>query len=102
MKFHFEKFGQILHCVVTSEPTAEFQGHGFIVFKHSRMVRMALAGRPHFIDGVEIELEAVLPTEIFEEKGVEEETPVRDTQVLHEYEIQLYLNLLIFSFFLNK
>lgn len=59
---HFEQFGEVLDCVVIKDPTTKMsRGFAFITFRSLQMVDEAQRGRPHIIDGKEVETKRVVP-----------------------------------------
>ncbi|GFW42605.1 heterogeneous nuclear ribonucleoprotein 87F [Trichonephila clavipes] len=64
LKAHFEKWGEIVDCVVMRDPhTRKSRGFGFITYKRAHMVDDAQAARPHKIDGREVEPKRAVPRE---------------------------------------
>lgn len=64
LKSHFEKWGEIVDCVVMRDPhTRKSRGFGFITYKRAHMVDDAQAARPHKIDGREVEPKRAVPRE---------------------------------------
>ncbi|KAF8789624.1 Heterogeneous nuclear ribonucleoprotein A1 like protein [Argiope bruennichi] len=64
LKAHFEKWGEIVDCVVMRDPhTKKSRGFGFITYKRAHMVDDAQAARPHKIDGREVEPKRAVPRE---------------------------------------
>ena len=56
LKSHFEKWGEIVDCVVMRDPKKfRSRGFGFITYKNIYMADDARAARPHKIDGYEVE-----------------------------------------------
>lgn len=65
LKNHFEKWGEIVDCVVMRDPnTRRSRGFGFITFRNAHMVDDAQAARPHKIDGREVEPKRAVPREV--------------------------------------
>ncbi|KAG8197902.1 hypothetical protein JTE90_020281 [Oedothorax gibbosus] len=64
LKAYFEKYGEIVDCVVMKDPnTRRSRGFGFVTYKSSHMVDDAQAARPHTIDGREVEPKRAVPRE---------------------------------------
>lgn len=64
LKNHFEKWGEIVDCVVMRDPnTRRSRGFGFITYKSAHMVDDAQAARPHKVDGREVEPKRAVPRE---------------------------------------
>ncbi|XP_054706193.1 heterogeneous nuclear ribonucleoprotein A1, A2/B1 homolog isoform X2 [Uloborus diversus] len=64
LKSHFEKWGEIVDCVVMRDPhTRRSRGFGFVTFKRAHMVDDAQAARPHEVDGREVEPKRAVPRE---------------------------------------
>lgn len=64
LKSHFEKWGEIVDCVVMRDPhTRKSRGFGFITYKRAHMVDDAQGARPHKIDGREVEPKRAVPRE---------------------------------------
>lgn len=64
LKSHFEKWGEIVDCVVMRDPNSRrSRGFGFITYKNSHMVDDAQAARPHKVDGREVEPKRAVPRE---------------------------------------
>jgi len=64
LKGHFEKWGEIVDCVVMRDPnTKKSRGFGFITYRDASMVDEAQASRPHVIDGREVEPKRAVPRE---------------------------------------
>ena len=64
LKSHFEKWGEIVDCVVMRDPnTRRSRGFGFITYKNAHMVDDAQAARPHKVDGREVEPKRAVPRE---------------------------------------
>lgn len=65
LKNHFEKWGEIVDCVVMRDPnTRRSRGFGFITYKSAHMVDDAQAARPHKVDGREVEPKRAVPREV--------------------------------------
>ncbi|XP_055930450.1 heterogeneous nuclear ribonucleoprotein A1, A2/B1 homolog isoform X2 [Argiope bruennichi] len=64
LKAHFERWGEIVDCVVMRDPhTRKSRGFGFVTYKRAHMVDDAQAARPHEIDGREVEPKRAVPRE---------------------------------------
>lgn len=64
LKAHFEKWGDIVDCVVMRDPqTKRSRGFGFITYSKSTMVDEAQTARPHKVDGREVEPKRAVPRE---------------------------------------
>jgi len=64
LRAHFEKWGDIVDCVVMRDPqTKRSRGFGFITYTNSRMVDEAQRARPHKVDGREVEPKRAVPRE---------------------------------------
>lgn len=64
LKGHFQKWGEIVDCVVMRDPnTRRSRGFGFITYKNAHMVDDAQSARPHKIDGREVEPKRAVPRE---------------------------------------
>lgn len=64
LKAHFEKWGEIVDCVVMRDPqTKRSRGFGFITYSKSTMVDEAQTARPHKVDGREVEPKRAVPRE---------------------------------------
>ena len=65
LKNHFEKWGEIVDCVVMRDPnTKRSRGFGFITYKRAHMVDDAQNARPHIIDKREVEPKRAVPREV--------------------------------------
>ena len=64
LKDHFKEFGEITDAVVMKDPhTRRSRGFGFVTFDDSKAVEACLEGRPHVIDGREVEVKRAIPRE---------------------------------------
>jgi len=64
LRAHFEKWGDIVDCVVMRDPqTKRSRGFGFITYTNSKMVDEAQQARPHKVDGREVEPKRAVPRE---------------------------------------
>lgn len=64
LRAHFEKWGDIVDCVVMRDPqTKRSRGFGFITYINSKMVDEAQRARPHKVDGREVEPKRAVPRE---------------------------------------
>ncbi|XP_076309767.1 heterogeneous nuclear ribonucleoprotein A1-like 2 isoform X2 [Tachypleus tridentatus] len=64
LKEHFEKWGEIVDCVVVRDPnTRKSRGFGFITYKKAYMVDDAQAARPHKVNGRVVEPKRAVPRE---------------------------------------
>ncbi|KAK4337024.1 hypothetical protein RND71_044000 [Anisodus tanguticus] len=64
LRAHFEKWGEIVDCVVMRDPqTKRSRGFGFITYINSKMVDEAQKARPHKVDGREVEPKRAVPRE---------------------------------------
>ncbi|CAL1542584.1 unnamed protein product [Lymnaea stagnalis] len=62
LRTHFEKWGEIVDCVVMRDPnTKRSRGFGFITYKDSAMIDEAQTNRPHKIDNREVETKRAMP-----------------------------------------
>ncbi|XP_035829176.1 heterogeneous nuclear ribonucleoprotein 87F isoform X4 [Aplysia californica] len=62
LKTHFEKWGEILDCVVMRDPMSKrSRGFGFITYKEVAMLDEAQRNRPHTIDGRDVETKRAMP-----------------------------------------
>lgn len=65
LKAYFNKYGEIVDCVVMKDPnTRRSRGFGFVTYKSAHMVDDAQAARPHTIDGREVEPKRAVPREV--------------------------------------
>ena len=64
LKDHFKEYGEITDAVVIKDPnTKRSRGFGFITFETSKSVDACLEGRPHELDGREVEVKQAIPRE---------------------------------------
>jgi len=64
LRAHFEKWGDIVDCVVMRDPQSKrSRGFGFITYINSKMVDEAQRARPHKVDGREVEPKRAVPRE---------------------------------------
>lgn len=64
LRAHFEKWGEIVDCVVMRDSqTKRSRGFGFITYTSSAMVDEAQKARPHKVDGREVEPKRAVPRE---------------------------------------
>ncbi|KAI1290285.1 Heterogeneous nuclear ribonucleoprotein 87F [Halotydeus destructor] len=64
LRAHFEKWGEIVDCVVMRDPqTKRSRGFGFITYSKSHMVDDAQTARPHKVDNREVEPKRAVPRE---------------------------------------
>lgn len=62
LRNHFERWGEIVDCVVMRDPnTKRSRGFGFITYKEASMIDEAQANRPHTIDNREVETKRAMP-----------------------------------------
>lgn len=65
LKQHFEKFGEVVDCVVKREPQSKrSRGFGFVIYASSLMVDRAQNARPHEVDGKEVQSKRVFSREV--------------------------------------
>lgn len=65
LKQHFERFGDVIDCVVMREPQSKrSRGFGFVIYKHSSMVDRAQEARPHKVDGREVQSKRAISREV--------------------------------------
>lgn len=65
LKQHFEKFGDVLDCVVMREPQSKrSRGFGFVIYANSLMVDKAQEARPHEVDGREVQSKRAISREV--------------------------------------
>jgi len=65
MKQHFEKFGDVIDCVVMREPQSKrSRGFGFVIYANSSMVDKAQEARPHEVDGREVQSKRAISREV--------------------------------------
>lgn len=64
LKQHFERFGEVIDCVVMREPQSRrSRGFGFVIYKDSSMVDRAQDARPHGIEGREVQSKRAISRE---------------------------------------
>ncbi|RWS29148.1 heterogeneous nuclear ribonucleoprotein A1: A2/B1-like protein [Leptotrombidium deliense] len=64
LREHFEKWGEIVDCVVMRDPqTKRSRGFGFITYSKASMVDDAQNARPHKVDNREVEPKRAVPRE---------------------------------------
>lgn len=62
LRQHFERFGEVIDCVVMREPhSRRSRGFGFVTYAKSSMVDKAQESRPHRVDGREVEPKRAIP-----------------------------------------
>lgn len=65
LKQHFEKFGDVIDCVVMREPQSKrSRGFGFVIYASSLMVDKAQNARPHEVDGREVQSKRAISREV--------------------------------------
>ena len=65
LKKHFEKFGDVIDCVVMREPQSKrSRGFGFVIYANSKMVDRAQEARPHEVDGREVQSKRAVSREV--------------------------------------
>ena len=65
LKEHFEKWGEVVDCIVMKDPqTKRSRGFGFITYKESQSIDDAQAERPHELDGRKVETKRAMPREV--------------------------------------
>lgn len=65
LKQHFEKFGDVIDCVVMREPQSKrSRGFGFVIYASSSMVDKAQDARPHEVDGREVQSKRAISREV--------------------------------------
>ena len=65
LRNHFEKWGELVDCVVMRDPQSKrSRGFGFITYKRAHMVDDAQNARPHVIDKREVEPKRAVPREV--------------------------------------
>lgn len=65
LKQHFERFGEVLDCVVMRDPQSKrSRGFGFIIYSSLSMVDKAQNSRPHDVDGREVQSKRAMPREV--------------------------------------
>lgn len=64
LKKHFDKFGEVLDCVVMREPQSKrSRGFGFVIYANSSQVDRAQEARPHEVDGREVQSKRAISRE---------------------------------------
>ncbi|KAK7492714.1 hypothetical protein BaRGS_00016019 [Batillaria attramentaria] len=62
LRGHFEKWGEIVDCIVMRDPqTKKSRGFGFITYKEASQLDDAQKNRPHKLDGREVETKRAMP-----------------------------------------
>lgn len=62
LRGHFEQYGEIVDCVVMRDSsTKRSRGFGFVTYKTEDMLDEAQKGRPHKIDGREVDTKRAIP-----------------------------------------
>ena len=75
LRSHFEKYGQLVDCVVMKESkTGKSRGFGFVTYSNSYMVDEMMKNRPHRLDGRELETKRACPREESNKPGAESTT----------------------------
>lgn len=65
LKQHFERFGDVIDCVVMREPQSKrSRGFGFVIYASSTMVDKAQEARPHEVDGREVQSKRAISREV--------------------------------------
>lgn len=65
LRRHFERFGDVLDCVVMREPQSKrSRGFGFVIYASSSMVDKAQQARPHEIDGRDVQSKRAVAKEV--------------------------------------
>jgi hypothetical protein len=65
LKKHFEKFGDVIDCVVMREPQSKrSRGFGFVIYANSSMVDKAQSARPHEVDGRQVQSKRAISREV--------------------------------------
>lgn len=65
LKQHFERFGDVIDCVVMREPQSKrSRGFGFVIYASSLMVDKAQNARPHEVDGREVQSKRAISREV--------------------------------------
>lgn len=71
LKQHFEKFGDVIDCVVMREPQSKrSRGFGFVIYADSLMVDKAQSARPHEVDGREVQSKRAISREVSKVFGI--------------------------------
>lgn len=72
MREHFSKFGEIVDCVIMKESkSGKSRGFGFVTYQEQAMVDELMKGRPHKLDGRELETKRATPREEAGKPGAE-------------------------------
>ncbi|XP_076437514.1 heterogeneous nuclear ribonucleoprotein A1-like 3 [Babylonia areolata] len=62
LRSHFEQYGEIVDCIVMKDAqTKRSRGFGFITYKKAEQLDEAQKGRPHKLDGREVETKRAMP-----------------------------------------
>ena len=65
LKAHFEKWGEVVDCVVVKDPhTKRSRGFGFVTYKRAHMASAAHNAKRHMIDKREVELKSAVRREV--------------------------------------
>lgn len=65
LKKHFDKYGDVLDCIVMREPQSRrSRGFGFVIYANSLMVDRAQEARPHELDGREVQTKRAISREV--------------------------------------
>lgn len=65
LKQHFEKYGDVIDCVVMREPQSKrSRGFGFVIYESSLMVDKAQNARPHEVDGRDVQSKRAISREV--------------------------------------
>ena len=61
---HFSQFGDVVDKVIITEPySKESRGFGFVTYATSDSVEAAFKGRPHTLDGKQLDVKRAMPRE---------------------------------------
>lgn len=72
MREHFSKYGEIVDCVIMKESkSGKSRGFGFVTYQETAMVDELMKGRPHKLDGRELETKRATPREEAGKPGAE-------------------------------
>jgi RNA recognition motif-containing protein len=75
LRGYFMKFGELIDCVIMKESkTNKSRGFGFVTYTKSSMVDEMMKGRPHRLDGRELETKRATPREDAGKPGAEAST----------------------------
>jgi heterogeneous nuclear ribonucleoprotein A1/A3 len=75
LRNYFAKYGEIVDCVIMKEnKTSKSRGFGFVTYVKSEMVDELMKGRPHRLDGRELETKRATPREDSGRPGAETTT----------------------------